>query len=454
MEITAAELRCAWLVLACTFLATPLPGSTRAWAFALVLLGPGTWLLARSARASHTAKVLTETFSSRPARIAGIVIAGLIALAAWIFSVSAALAIVLVLATGCLFQALRRRPAGVQRLLVGALSVGTVVIVGGLLLEVLLGRVLAERVGAPSVRKEWARRYAELRKRHLFGFRSPYEHVVPAPGVTRVPALGDSYTWGERIARAEDTWPAQLERLLRDSLRTPVEVINTGRSGWTTVNEAELLRRFGWQWEPDLVVLQFTLNDVNESSPGFRDVEDPGLRLLPHRFRRGGIGRSTLLFPVETRLSKLINPYWGSTTPARYHPDSLAWQQTEAALREIADSAKARGVPVLLLIYPLLEPGAWTPETYPYRTMVDMVVTVGRKAGMEVVDLVSVYGAAGGDWRRWWASSYDPHPNPEGHALAARALAAHIRERGFLSRDRSARDTQPAVRPRSQQIAP
>jgi hypothetical protein len=85
--------------------------------------------------------------------------------------------------------------------------------------------------------------------------------------------------------------------------------------------------------------------------------------------------------------------------------------------------------------------------------MVDMVVTVGRKAGMDVVDLVPVYGAAGGDWRRWWASPHDPHPNPEGHALAARALAARIRERGYLLPDRPARDTRSAVRPRTHQVA-
>jgi hypothetical protein len=157
---------------------------------------------------------------------------------------------------------------------------------------------------------------------------------------------------------------------------------------------------------------------------------------------------------VETRLSRLVNPHWGSTNPARYHPDSLAWQQTEAALREIADSARARGVPVLLLIYPLLERGAWTPETYPYRDMVAMVVTAGRQVGMDVVDLVSVYGAAGGDWQRWWASPYDPHPNAEGHALAARALAAHIRERGYLSPARRTAALQPTVQPNTSSTAP
>jgi lysophospholipase L1-like esterase len=361
------------------------------------------------------------------------VIVGLIALAAWIFSVSAALAIVLVLATACLFCTLRGGPAGLQRLLAGALSVGTVALVGGLLLEVLLERGLAERVGAPSVRKEWARRYDDLRQRHLFGFRSPYENVVPAPGVSRVLALGDSYTWGDMIARTEDTWPAQLERLLRDSLRTSIEVINTGRSGWTTANEAELLRRFGWQWKPDLVVLQFTLNDVKESAPGFRHVEEPIRRLLPERFRTGAIGESALLFVVELRWTLLWDPQWRGVHPERYHPDSLAWQQTHEALREIGASAAARNVPVILMIYPTFPPGTWTPTSHPDNRLVSQVAAAGAAAGMEVLDLVPVLAAEGGDWRRWWAAPHDQHPTVEAHAAAARALAARICERRYLS---------------------
>ncbi len=441
-------------MLACAFLATPAPGSPRGWGLALALVAPGAWLLAREARAATIAQVLTQAFAARPARVALVVSAGLIALTAWIFSVSAALAIALVFGTAILARGRRAGTRAVEGILAGAVTVGAVVLLGGLALEWMLGTVLAEQIGAPSAREVWERRYAELRASNLFGFRSPYENVVPAPGTMRVVALGDSYTWGDGIALTEETWPAQLEQRLRDTLRTPVEVINTGRSGWTTANEAELLRRFGWQWSPDLVVLQFTLNDVTESSPGFHDREDARIRVLPHRFRTGTIGRSAILFFLETRLSGLVKPYWGTTNPANYHPDSLAWRQTAAALREIGDSATARRVPVLLLIYPLLTPGAWNAETYPYKELINQVAGAGQQAGLDVVNLVEVYGAEGGDWKRWWVSPYDPHPNATANAIAVRALMAHINQRGYLARVRRTADVQPATHARTPPATP
>jgi lysophospholipase L1-like esterase len=447
LEITAAELRCAWVVLACAFLTMPVPGSLRTWVLSLALLAPGAWLLARESRASAIALALTDALTVRPARVALILTAGLLAFTAWIFSVAGALVVVTVLATAVLAQAARVGPRAIQATLAGTVTLGALALTGGLVLEWLLGGAFATEVGAPSVRQAWEQRYADIKERNLFGFRSPYEQVVPEPGTIRVVALGDSYTWGDGIARTDDTWPAQLERMLRDTLRTPVEVINTGHSGWTTANEAELLRRFGWQWRPDLVVVQFTLNDVTESAPGFRDKEDPRLRILPQRFRSGAVGTSALLFLVETRLSVMMNPNWGSTNPARFHPDSLAWQQTAAAMREIADSARARSVPAVLLIYPLLVQGVWSPDTYPYMEQISQVARTGQEVGLDVINLVEVYGAHGGDWKRWWVSAYDPHPNAEANALAVRALMAHIGERGYLAPARRNTDAAPGREP-------
>jgi lysophospholipase L1-like esterase len=453
LELTAAELRCAWVVLSCAFLTMPMPGSARGWLLSLALFAPGAWLLARESRASAIAQSLTDALASRPARVALIVSAGLLAFTAWIFSVAAALALTLVLATAVLVQAARQRPRAVQTMLARTVTLGTLALGGGLVLEGLLGGAFATRIGAPSVREAWEQRYAKIREQNFFGFRSPYEQVLPEAGTIRVVALGDSYTWGDGIARTEDTWPGQLERVLRETLHRPVEVINTGRSGWTTANEAELLRRFGWQWQPDLVVIQFTLNDVTESAPGFRDKEDPRRRVLPLRFRTGAVKKSALLFLIETRLSVLMNPNWGSTNPARFHPDSLAWQQTAAALREIADSARARHVPAVLLLYPLLVAGVWTPDTYPYSDLINQVARAGQEVGLDVVNLVDVYGAQGGDWQRWWVTAYDPHPNAEANALAVRALAAHIGARGYLTPFRHAGDGAPGVPARTKAAA-
>jgi lysophospholipase L1-like esterase len=408
---------------------------------ALVLLLPGAWLLGRPGRAARIAEALSHSLSSRGPRVALMLLGGLLAVIAWIFSVGAAIALVLLLGAAVMLQAIRRGPSGIQRLLAGTLLFGVTAIGAGLILEGVLGGLFAERIGAPSVRRVWQDRYADIGRRNLFGFRSPYENVAPQPGTLRVLALGDSYTWGDGIPRDHDTWPAQLERLLRDSLRTQVEVINTGRRGWTTANEAELLRRFGWQWTPDLVVLQFTLNDVRESSPGFRSVQEPMQRLLPHRFRTGSIGESALLFRLELQWTTFLNPNWRGVHAARYHPDSAAWQQTRAALQEIGSSGAARRIPVVLMIYPSFPPGPWTLASHPESRLIRLVDATGKEAGMDVLDLLPVFTAEGGNGRRWWVAPYDPHPTAEAHAIAVRALAARIFERRYLQAATGSRDS-------------
>jgi hypothetical protein len=138
------------------------------------------------------------------------------------------------------------------------------------------------------------------------------------------------------------------------------------------------------------------------------------------------------LFLLELRFTTLLNPSWRGVNPGQYHLDSLAWRRTNAALREIAAAAAERRVPVILLIYPTFPAGSWTTVSYPEHRLVQQVAAAGAQAGVDVVDLVPVFAAEGGDWRRWWAALHDQHPNVAAHALAARALAARIRDRGYL----------------------
>ena len=63
------------------------------------------------------------------------------------------------------------------------------------------------------------------------------------------------------------------------------------------------------------------------------------------------------------------------------------------------------------------------------------VAEVARSARIQVLTLAGPFAARGGDWRRWWATRYDPHPNPAAHRLAARAIAREIQARGLLGSD-------------------
>ena len=50
-------------------------------------------------------------------------------------------------------------------------------------------------------------------------------------------------------------------------------------------------------------------------------------------------------------------------------------------------------------------------------------------SGLQVLDLTAAFAAAGGNWKRWWVTPYDSHPNESAHEIAARAIARWITER-------------------------
>ncbi|NJN92849.1 MAG: hypothetical protein HC875_01530 [Anaerolineales bacterium] len=87
-------------------------------------------------------------------------------------------------------------------------------------------------------------------------------------GALRVLSLADSF--GEALqVNLEQTYHKQLEGLLADSLKQPVEVINGGVGGWGTDQEAIFYVAEGFRYEPKVVLLAFFVrNDpVNNYGP-------------------------------------------------------------------------------------------------------------------------------------------------------------------------------------------
>jgi hypothetical protein len=84
------------------------------------------------------------------------------------------------------------------------------------------------------------------------------------PGVTRILALGDSFTLGVQVNDDRLFSTLLAERL---SERRPTEVLNAGVNGWGTDNAVLYYEQEGWRFEPDVVLLLFdTTNDVYENS--------------------------------------------------------------------------------------------------------------------------------------------------------------------------------------------
>ena len=85
------------------------------------------------------------------------------------------------------------------------------------------------------------------------------EFTIPKPdGTTRIMLLGDSVVFGVG-AGIDKTMSRCVERRLADA---HIEVMNAGVHGWTPYNELQWFRTQGAQFDADVVIVVFCLNDV------------------------------------------------------------------------------------------------------------------------------------------------------------------------------------------------
>ncbi len=111
-----------------------------------------------------------------------------------------------------------------------------------------------------------------FKQHNSLGFRGP-EIALPKPeGVYRILCLGGSTTYSAYVADPEQAYPRQLERILRDKLKTDkIEVVNGGITYATTAELLGTLALRGLQIEPDMVILNEGGNDIEPFlAPGYK----------------------------------------------------------------------------------------------------------------------------------------------------------------------------------------
>jgi len=96
------------------------------------------------------------------------------------------------------------------------------------------------------------------------GFRDKREFDYQKPAeVVRVLVIGDSFTIGFEVQQ-EDTYAAVTERYLKQN-GVNAEVINAGMSGNSNAEELIFFEQEGWKYQPDIVVLGYYVNDLDDN---------------------------------------------------------------------------------------------------------------------------------------------------------------------------------------------
>jgi lysophospholipase L1-like esterase len=104
-----------------------------------------------------------------------------------------------------------------------------------------------------------------------FGFNARDYSLQKPPGVFRILVVGDSFNWAGGF---KGNYTALLEQKL-DSLygNHRVDVVNVGYSGTHTAEQLAMLKKFGLQYNPDLVILGFFAgNDFVDADPNRKRI--------------------------------------------------------------------------------------------------------------------------------------------------------------------------------------
>jgi hypothetical protein len=313
-------------------------------------------------------------------------------------------------------------------------------------------------------------------------------------GVMRIVVLGDSFMEAFSV-NFEDALPARLERLISTAERR-VEVINLGVGGYSTLQEYLVFDTVGREYRPDVVVLAMYLNnDLAENTrelqllqgkdrrkidsrpfldpqveAGWR-ITDVDFRSAQNRYeenrrqrweRQNRLVRNSALLQLAQRLwGRLKTLGADEPMPApRVGPDLSsfvehycdeppevvqAWNVTKRILARLNQEVRATGARLLAMSVPPIHEvdedvmtRVLSQFSQPDRLCLEQAIGYRRLAELlgeldiDYLDLMPAFRYARRQTGVELFRRSDLHWNPQGHALAARELAAALEDRGYL----------------------
>ena len=175
--------------------------------------------------------------------------------------------------------------------------------------------------------------------------------------------LGDSVSWGDGMEDVRQVYPYLLEQRLNQEGKETYEVINSAVPGYSTFQQLRYLQLKGMDLNPDMIILQFCLNDVVEryTSVAAYGGDNVFLGVDTRQAIQGWYGwfiRNSRAFEALIRLLQRLardrQEYdVNKMTTDRLSPELVeAWDLTLSEIKGIRDIAFTHKIPFLVVIAP------------------------------------------------------------------------------------------------------
>jgi lysophospholipase L1-like esterase len=232
-------------------------------------------------------------------------------------------------------------------------------------------------------------------------------------GATRVLMLGDSITFGWGVGQNE-TLPVRLaeEYAKRGA---PAEVINSGVGNYNTAMEVAWFRERGLAYAPDVVVLNYFINDA-EPTPVYRDVPWLARRFYAYPVLGGA-------WDAFKRRVTRDEQDWRSYYAGLYAEGAPGWEKAQREIAALASLCREKGIRLVIAHIPELRELA----PYAFPEVQTKVQAVAAANGIEYVDLLPAVAGAPPDGL--WVTVPDPHPNARAQIMFARELAEYLTQK-------------------------
>lgn len=234
------------------------------------------------------------------------------------------------------------------------------------------------------------------------------------PGVTRVVVMGDSVMWGTGVNQ-DDSVPGVLEEKL--AADGSYEVINAAVIGYSSYQELRFLEKYVLPLEPDVVVVNYCINDYLPTEDPFSNVRslyEQYLHLLldddalANDDERAGVEEIIAALSSQERIWSIMV----SDSPARLQ--LLRKVLVEIPMQRMAQRCGQSGT---RLVYVMVPPRQ---QDETYRRVANHLKTVLSAAGAEYVDAspqlrprgnevpdITAPAQGAGEWLRYLLHSRD-----------------------------------------------
>ncbi len=231
----------------------------------------------------------------------------------------------------------------------------------------------------------------------------------------RILALGDSLTLGWGVP-FEHIYTKTLERKLNENLNNKphYEVINAGTGNWNTVQEVQYFKTEGHKYKPDLIILQFFLNDAEP--------------ILKSQINESSLlNRSHLVVYMYSRWLK-IKSHWNAKEHYQNYYSNLyrqdGWNQSKKAIKSLAEFSQKKNIKMILVLFPDFHELSST--DYPFKDIHKQIKNEAIKNQIEFIDLLGLFHDM--NPADLIVSHQDYHPNGRANQMTANYLFDRIHE--------------------------